>query len=86
MMRMWLMVAHVGALRYVKAEAPCWKGELLIPLGRTKSLCLGWEVRRPCSRAWKRMYSLRRFDFFGAWLPTILIVFVALALLFGWHK
>jgi hypothetical protein len=41
MARLWLLWIDSSAWRYVKAEAPCWKGE--IQAGR---LVIGWQRRR----------------------------------------
>lgn len=40
----WLMlVSGVRQWRFVRAAAPCWKGEVVIPLWR-HALILGWQV------------------------------------------
>lgn len=42
----WLMLTNGACeLRFIRAEAPCWKGEINIPLYRW-SLTLGWHKSR----------------------------------------
>lgn len=42
-MKLWLMlIGEKGTLRYVKAEAPCWKGEIVIPFFGD-CIVFGWQ-------------------------------------------
>jgi hypothetical protein len=38
----WLMLINRENFRYTKAESPCMKGEILIPL-KSKTLVIGWQ-------------------------------------------
>jgi len=40
----WLMLVDRQPSRYVKAELPCMKGEIVVPLG-AKSLVAGWQLK-----------------------------------------
>ena len=39
---MWIMLLPPGSFRYIKAEPPCWKGEVILSF-HWFAICIGWQ-------------------------------------------